>query len=77
MRLSLSKSLLFSAVMFLLPVFCGAEGHNRWSMLPDGAIEWNIDGDVPHYDHIEMSGKRVSVVLRSGMFYCYFYVNNF
>lgn len=67
MRLSLSKSLLFSAVMFLLPVFCGAEGHNRWSMLPDGAIEWNIDGDVPHYDHIEMSGKRVSVVLRYGV----------
>lgn len=66
MRLSLNK-LVLVCVLFLLPVFCGAEEQNRWSMSPDGGIEWLVDGNLPHYDHIEMSGKRISVVLRYGV----------
>lgn len=38
-------------------------------MLPDGAIEWKTEMNAPHYDHIEMSGKQVSVVLRYGIDY--------
>lgn len=39
----------------------------RWQIQPDGSIEWKIDGRIPHKDHIEMSGKQVSVVLRYGV----------
>ena len=41
----------------------------RWQMLPDGAIEWKTEVHAPHYDHLEMSGKQVSVVLRYGIDY--------
>lgn len=37
-----------------------------WQLVPGGGIIWNIDGRS-HTDHIEMSGKRVSVVLRYGV----------
>lgn len=40
---------------------------SRWQMLPDGSIEWVTDKQLPHNDHIEMSGKQVSVVLRYGV----------
>ncbi|MDR1880483.1 MAG: hypothetical protein LBQ78_06080 [Tannerellaceae bacterium] len=40
---------------------------NRWSIQPDGSISWKIDGRLPHADHIEMSGLRVSTVLRYGV----------
>ena len=39
----------------------------RWQMQGDGSIAWMPKEDVPHDDHIEMSGKRVSVVLRYGV----------
>jgi hypothetical protein len=34
---------------------------DRWSIQPDGSIEWKIDGRLPHADHIEMSGQKVSL----------------
>jgi hypothetical protein len=34
---------------------------NRWSIQPDGSIEWKIDSRLPHSDHIEMSGQKVSL----------------
>ncbi len=40
---------------------------SRWQMQPDGSIEWTADKQLPHSDHIEMSGKQVSVVLRYGV----------
>ena len=39
---------------------------NRWSINPDGSISWNVKDRIPHYDHIEMSGLKVSTVLRYG-----------
>ncbi len=39
----------------------------RWQMSTDGSIEWTPEKQLPHYDHIEMSGKQVSVVLRYGV----------
>lgn len=38
-----------------------------WRLDNNGTISWNVDGKVPHYDHMEMSGKLVSVVLRYGV----------
>lgn len=40
---------------------------SRWKPLPDGSILWNINEQIPHSDHIEMSGKQISVVLRYGV----------
>lgn len=39
---------------------------NRWSINPDGSISWEIKDRIPHYDHIEMSGLKVSTVLLRG-----------
>ena len=40
---------------------------DRWTIEPDGSIEWNIDGRLPHSDHIEMSGKFISAVIHYGV----------
>ncbi len=39
---------------------------SRWSLGPDGALTWTADSDprLPHRDHIEMSGRSVSLILR-------------
>ena len=35
--------------------------NDRWTIQPDGGIEWKIDTRLPHGDHIEMSGQKVSL----------------
>lgn len=41
---------------------------HRWTIHPDRSIGWNImETNIPHYDHIEMSGEQVSTVLRYGV----------
>lgn len=40
---------------------------SRWTIQPDHSIKWTITDDIPHYDHIEMSGLKVSSVLRYGV----------
>jgi hypothetical protein len=44
-----------------------AQESNRWQLADDGGIVWTIDSRIPHNDHIEMSGKQLSVVLRYGV----------
>ena len=39
----------------------------RWNLGKKHEIVWSVDKDIPHFDHIEMSGKRVSTVLRYGV----------
>src|SRR3954463_12565178 len=34
---------------------------DRWVIQTDGSIEWKIDNRLPHSDHIEMSGQKVSL----------------
>jgi len=42
---------------------------DRWLLLADGGIEWDLrtDSRLPHTDHLEMSGKKVSVIVRYGV----------
>ncbi|HBK28595.1 MAG TPA: hypothetical protein DDZ04_01650, partial [Parabacteroides sp.] len=40
---------------------------NRWKINADGGITWHISEDIPHEDHIEMSGLKVSTVYRYGV----------
>lgn len=61
---------IFLVGYMLLTVFSSfalATGSSRWRMLADGSIEWVPAKQIPHSDHIEMSGKQVSVVLRYGV----------
>lgn len=44
-----------------------ADNDTRWQLLQDGSIEWAITSKTAHEDHIEMSGKQISVVLRYGV----------
>lgn len=43
----------------------------RWTIEGDHAIAWNVEsGDPEHYDHIEMSGERISVIYEYGVDPC-------
>ena len=49
----------------LLPFL--SNGQDRWKIQSEGSIKWEAGKDIPHYDHIEMSGEMVSTVLRYGV----------
>jgi hypothetical protein len=57
----------FIVIFFFLTGPSFSQDHRRWQMNPDGSISWNISDNNPHDDHIEMSGKRISCVLRYGV----------
>lgn len=52
-------------ILSLLPFL--SSGQDRWKIQSDGSIKWEVSNDIPHYDHIEMSGEMVSTVLRYGV----------
>jgi len=55
-----------SLCMFICSIgFCGT--NDRWKIQTDGSILWCVSRDIPHYDHVEMSGEHVSAVLRYGV----------
>jgi hypothetical protein len=41
--------------------------NDRWAIQPDGSIVWKIDNRLPHNDHIEMSGEKVSLWVQYGV----------
>src|ERR1051325_10594258 len=61
-------------VIFALKAFLiamtSAPPTDRWALSPRGhaGILWNVEADMrlPHEDHIEMSGRRVSMIVRYG-----------
>lgn len=54
--------------VLLLALFAFTAGaQNRWTIYEDGSISWTIRKALPHHDHIEMSGLKVSTVLRYGV----------
>lgn len=56
----------FLIIVSLIIPFC-LSGQTRWKVQPDGSIKWEVREDLPHFDHIEMSGEQVSAVLRYGV----------
>lgn len=40
------------------------DSSNRWTIGAGGALSWHIDNRLPHQDHIEMSGEKISAILR-------------
>ena len=59
----------FLFVFLFWTLVCGGtlSAQNRWTINPDGSISWDVKDRIPHYDHIEMSGLKVSTVLRYGV----------
>ena len=63
-KLPVVKLLALAAILF--PALLRAQA-TRWDLRDDGGIEWVVENDIPHHDHIEMSGEQMSVVLRYGV----------
>ena len=61
------KSITVFLLFFLSSGNISAENINRWNIDANGGISWTIDGRIPHSDHIEMSGLKLSAVLRYGV----------
>ncbi len=52
----------------MLLLFAAAAWSQRWEIRPGGRdIVWKVGSDIPHDDHIEMSGERMAFVLRWGI----------
>ena len=62
----MKKVVLFICLVFSYSV--GIYAQQRWHLNQDGGISWKIkSGDNAHSDHIEMSGLKVSTVVRYGV----------
>ncbi|MEO8406534.1 MAG: hypothetical protein ABI480_18125, partial [Chitinophagaceae bacterium] len=44
-----------------------AAQEDRWKIQADGSIAWQIDKRLPHNDHTEMSGEKVSLWVQYGV----------
>lgn len=64
--MDLKRTLLF-LTFILISLLSSAQTKDRWTILDDGSIRWNIHNNIPHADHLEMSGQQLSVVLRYGV----------
>ena len=64
--MNLRRILLLSSFIFASSLAI-AQPKDRWTIQDDGAIRWNINDNIPHDDHLEMSGQQLSVVLRYGV----------
>lgn len=53
-----------SILLLLLSITMEAQTQSRWNIVDRHTIQWKISKDIPHKDHVEMSGERVSVVYR-------------
>jgi hypothetical protein len=43
------------------------EQNDRWKITADGSIEWQVDNRLPHSDHVEMSGEKISLWVQYGL----------
>ena len=61
------QQILLASSFALMPFCLHAQENHRWSLENEGHIRWIPQKTESHQDHIEMSGKSVSVVLRYGV----------
>jgi len=66
--MKLNFNILFALFLFIAITSINAQtSTNRWAIKPNGSISWLITEKLPHNDHIEMSGKFISTVVRYGV----------
>lgn len=63
MKFPLVRSLPVIVWLCALPAFA----QNRWHIADDGGIVWQVQPGAAHDDNIEMSGKKVSVIVTYGV----------
>jgi hypothetical protein len=58
--------LLSAAFLFVFSFSWGQspDSVNRWMIQNDHTIVWHVNGRLPHQDHIEISGEKISAILR-------------
>ncbi|WP_207535286.1 hypothetical protein [Desertivirga arenae] len=65
------KTLLFAFTYFSIHTSYAqvklTDQQDRWAIQQDGSILWKVDGRLPHTDHIEMSGEKVSLWVEYGL----------
>lgn len=54
-------------LLVFIAITASAQPQDRWTLQSDGSIAWNIGENLPHNDHVELSGQMLSVVLRYGV----------
>ncbi|HEY3388176.1 MAG TPA: hypothetical protein VGK38_01285, partial [Prolixibacteraceae bacterium] len=54
-------------ILCVISLFGANANENRWKINESGGISWLVTDQLPHRDHIEMSGKYVSAVIRYGV----------
>ncbi len=54
-------------VIFIATLSPAANSGERWAIQPDGSIKWIVRDHIPHYDHVEMSGRFISAILKYGV----------
>ena len=58
---------IFLLITLIIAVFSSnTSAQNRWTIENGGGIKWSINSS-PHKDHIEMSGEKISTILRYGV----------
>ena len=65
-RTTLFGSILLLALTFN-PVIRAQDAPDRWVLDEGTSISWTPDNRIPHSDHIEMSGRYISAVVRYGV----------
>jgi hypothetical protein len=61
------KRLLLLLVFLSVILSNGYSQTNRWQLGAGTSIQWKVGDQLPHQDHIEMSGKFISTVVRYGV----------
>lgn len=61
------KKYLLIGFMALTVYTAEAFSQNRWDIQSDGSIVWKTNGVLPHKDHIEMSGEKISLWVEYGL----------
>jgi hypothetical protein len=56
-----------SLIAIVLASFSPADAQSRWKVDADGGITWDVRAGDAHQDQIEMSGRKVSVILTYGV----------
>ena len=63
------KNLGLLFIIFFVFLFIGMaqQTSNRWSLVNDGHIQWNVKSEDTHMDNVEMSGLQVSSIIHYGV----------
>tara|TARA_B110000967_G_scaffold65096_1_gene67132 strand:- start:4960 stop:7605 length:2646 start_codon:yes stop_codon:yes gene_type:complete len=66
-KLTKNLGLLFILFFAFLLLGMAQQTSNRWTLVGDGHIQWNVKSEDTHMDNVEMSGLQVSSIVHYGV----------